>query len=187
MYRDRTLTPKEALRLSALGSLAAGPMSYGDLALSIRHFVSHLLGPTPEIMGHSIELLKYEGLVAGVPDGRDREVLALTDAGREQLHTLLVANLRPGASELNKLVVALKFRFLHLLSPEDRRHQAELLTASCEQELARLESLKEHYQQDPGYLQGWLHHEIAQLRERIHWFEDLRHEMDQDSALASKP
>ena len=32
MYPDNSLMPKEALRLTALGALAGGPISYGELA-----------------------------------------------------------------------------------------------------------------------------------------------------------
>ncbi|MBT5939232.1 MAG: hypothetical protein HOG95_04830, partial [Rhodospirillaceae bacterium] len=31
MYADNTLTPREAVRLCALGTLAANPVSYDDL------------------------------------------------------------------------------------------------------------------------------------------------------------
>ena len=48
MYTDNTLTPKEAIRLCALGTLAIAPLRYGDLAVAIRHFVSRVIGPTPE-------------------------------------------------------------------------------------------------------------------------------------------
>ncbi|HYN38325.1 MAG TPA: hypothetical protein VES39_03645, partial [Rhodospirillales bacterium] len=77
MYADQTLTPKEAIRLCALGTLALAPMRYGELAVSIRHFISRVIGPTPEIMGHSLELLKYEGLVETVEGSDENAMLCL--------------------------------------------------------------------------------------------------------------
>ncbi len=51
MFADNTLTPKEAVRLCALGTLALGPTRYGGLANSIRHFISRITGPSLERMG----------------------------------------------------------------------------------------------------------------------------------------
>ena len=94
MFADNTLTPKEATRLCALGILGLGPMTYSTLAMTIRHFISRVIGPTPEIMGHSIELLKYEGLVEAVEGSGDEALLRITDDGRGEMQTLLTANLR---------------------------------------------------------------------------------------------
>ena len=65
MYSDRTLLPKECLRLCALGTLALSdkPISYADLANSVRHFTAHIMGPSLDMMGSSLQLLKLEGLV----------------------------------------------------------------------------------------------------------------------------
>ena len=169
MFADNTLTPKEAIRLCALGNLTLGPMSYGALATSIRHFVSRVVGPTTEIMGHSIELLKYEGLVEAVLGSGDEALLAITDAGREEMRLLLMANLRESSNELNKLVMALKFRFLHLLDVKDQRTQADLLVEVCEREIARLEDLRLHHVGDAGYLVPWLDHDLSLLESHLAW------------------
>lgn len=174
MYADHTLTPKEAIRLCALGTLALTTMSYRDLAVAIRHFVSRVIGPTPEIMGHSIELLRYEGLVTTLTGSGDLAVLALTDAGRDELRSLLVANLRPSNTELNHLIVALKFRFLHLLDPTEQLAQADLLIEATEQELARLNDLRRHHVDDGGHLIGWLDHDIVQHATHLAWLADFR-------------
>ena len=116
MYADNTLTPKEAVRLCALGTLASKPMRYSTLANAIRHFVSHITGPSLEVMGTSLELLKYEGLVTAV-DGigmEDDAVLKITESGDAELHALLTANVRAQASEMNKLIVALKLSLIHI-------------------------------------------------------------------------
>ena len=40
MYADNTLTPRDATRLCALGTLAIGPSRYSVLVNAVRHFVS---------------------------------------------------------------------------------------------------------------------------------------------------
>jgi DNA-binding PadR family transcriptional regulator len=177
MYADHTLTPKEAIRLCALGTLAVAPMRYGDLAISIRHFISRLIGPTPEIMGHSLELLKYEGLVETAEGSGEAALLRITEDGMREMRMLLTANLRPANTELNTLITALKFRFLHLLPPEDQHTQAELLLASSERELARLHDLRDHSTGSTGYLPAWLDHHIATLEARRAWIARFRDQL----------
>lgn len=169
MYADQTLTPKESIRLCALGILAVAASRYSDLAVAIRHFISRVIGPTPEIMGHSIELLKYEGLVETVAGEGDDALLRVTDDGRAELRTLLLANVRPSSTELTKLVIALKFRFLHLLDAAAQRGQIGMLIDVCERELTRLSDLREHHAGDEGCLAIWLDHDIALLESRIGW------------------
>jgi DNA-binding PadR family transcriptional regulator len=174
MFADHTLTPKEATRLCALGTLALAPMSYADLAVSIRHFISRVTGPTPEIMGDSIELLKYEGLAETVDGQGDRAILRLTADGYMALRELLTANLRPSSQGVNKLVVALKFRFMHLLDRREQLAQADLLLDVTERELARLEDLRRHDGAGTGYLFAWLDHDIDMLAARSAWLADFR-------------
>lgn len=175
MYTDNTLTPKEAVRLCALGSLALRAMPYGELASSIRHFISHIVGPSLDVMGQSIELLRYEGLVHAV-DGEgmdDHAELAITDAGRGELNILLNANIRLGATELNKLIIALKFRFLHLLSPKQQTGQISLLMDVADNELARLLELRRGHAGDDGFLPAWLNHDIEIAEARLAWLKTL--------------
>lgn len=174
MYADHTLTPKEAIRLCALGTLALAPTTYMGLAQAIRHFVSRVVGPTPETMGHSIELLKYEGLVEAIDGSGDTALLRLTEAGHTEMRALLTARLKPSNTELNRLIVALKFRFLHLLDPEDQRLEAEQLMEACEQEVLRLIDLRQHHADDDGCLRTWLDHEIGALEARLAWLGRFR-------------
>ena len=169
MYADNTLTPKEAVRLCALGTLASGPITYSELADAIRHFVDRILGPSLDVMGASVELLKYEGLIEDLD-----ERLAITGAGREELRQLLTADVRSAAADLNKLVFALKFRFLHLLEINDRRAQADILVEATDNELARLEDLRQHHTGDEGFLNPWLDHAIHLLQSRLSWLRDFR-------------
>lgn len=174
MYADHTLTPKEAVRLCALGTLALSPMRYGDLAICIRHFISRVIGPTPEIMGHSIELLRYEGLVETQEGSDENALLSITEEGLAEMQALLTADLRPSNTELNTLITALKFRFLHLLPVQQRQAQAELLHAAVEREIARLQDLRRHPSGAGGYLAEWLDHHIATLQGRLDWLAALR-------------
>ena len=173
MYRDNTLIPTEAIRLAALGSLAESDKRYADLASEIRYFVARIAGPSLDLLGTSLELMHYEGLAESVDGGavQDGASLKITSAGREAFHTLMTSNVRAPVNEVSKLVIALKMRFLHLLSPEERRDQADMLAEMCETELARLNELRGGYDQEP--LAQWLNLEIAQLRERFGWFESL--------------
>ena len=79
MYRDNSLIPKEAIRLAALGTLARGPMSYADLSREVRQFAARIVGPSLDLLGTSIELLKFEGLIAPGDDDIEAD-LVLTDS-----------------------------------------------------------------------------------------------------------
>lgn len=166
MYADKTLTPREAIRLCALGLLAGAPRPYDDIVFAVRHFVSRMTGPSLDLMGESIELLRYEGLVAG----EDGAALSITDDGRAMLRELLRANVRAGSGAMNDLVMALKIRFLHLLPAAERREQTDFMIESCESELARIESLTVD---ESGYLSGWLAIERARLEARIDFLRKL--------------
>ena len=176
MYADNTLTPREAVRLCALGTLASGPMRYSELANAIRHFVSHITGPSLDVMGTSLELLKYEGLVTAV-DGvgmEDDAVLSISEMGQSELRALLTANVRGQGSEMNKLIIALKFRFLHLLEKHEQRLQADYLIEAQDTELGRLYELKQHHTEDGGHLVEWLDHDIEDLESHMAWLKDFR-------------
>jgi DNA-binding PadR family transcriptional regulator len=171
MYRDNSLIPSEAIRLAALGSLAKGPRRYGDVAREVRHFIGRLVGPSLDLLGSSLELLRFEGLVEPI-DGagmEDNATLALTQPGRAALHQLLTASLRAQVNDMNKLVMALKLRFLHLLDAEERIAQAEMLEDALRAEIARLSDLRGHPTGSEGLLGPWLDLEIAQAEARLHW------------------
>lgn len=183
MFADNTLTPREAVRLCALGTIAQGPLSYSALASSIRHFITRLSGPSLDLMGSSIELLRYEGLIESV-DGRameDDPTLAITDAGQEAFQTLMTAPLRP-ASDLSKLITALKFRFLHLLPAKDQADQVDLLIDTSETGLNRLLDLRHHMEGEAGYMTAWLDDEIDRAEQRLAWLENLREKVGSAAA-----
>ena len=170
MYSDNSLLPKEAVRLAALGTLASRPMSYAELVTEVRHFTSRIAGPSLELMGASFELLRYEGLVEGGGNGDDTP-LVITDAGLGELRELLRAAVRAPFNDMNKLVMALKIRFLHLLDGDGQRDQADMMIDACRTELARLVDLKGHHQGEEGHFGDWLDHDIGLVESRLAWLE----------------
>jgi hypothetical protein len=177
MYRDNSLMPKEAVRLAALGMLVQnGSKHYADVAYDVRHFTGRIVGPSLDLMGSSLELLCYEGLIEAIDRTgmEDNALLGITAAGRKEFDTLMRANVRaPSSDDLNKLVITLKLRFLHLLDVESQREQADALAALYETELARLQDLRRHHDGEAGYITEWLDHDIAQVSARLQWFQEL--------------
>ncbi len=183
MYQDNTLLPREAIRLAALGALATTPMSYGALALDIRNFASRVAGPSLELMGASVEVLRHEGLIEPVDGAEESSAatgLRLTGAGRTELFALLRSSVRTPFTDINKLILALKFRFLHLLAGEDRRLQVEMMIEACEGEIVRLIDLRGQHEAAPGYLPEWLDHDIGLAESRLEWLNDFAIRLERD-------
>ncbi|MGH7125145.1 MAG: hypothetical protein ACREFI_12285 [Stellaceae bacterium] len=168
MFRDHSLVPAEATRLAALGLLAEAPRRYADLAAEVRFLTNRIVGPSPELMGTSLELLRYEGLVAPA-SGAENSELVLTAGGRSALESLLRANLRAPSTDLGKLGLALKLRFLDQLPAAEQSQQIGLVVAACESELARLTDLRARHGTAAGLFGDWLDHDIAQIEARIVW------------------
>jgi hypothetical protein len=166
MFRDKTLIPTEAIRVLALGLIADRPRRYAELAQELRRFIGLVLGPSLDMLAPSLELLRFEGLATADGDGADA-ALSITDKGCSELMTLLRANVRAPINDTNRLVIALKFRFLHLLPPNEQRTQLALLADLYETERGRLEELRA--QDGDATFAAWLDHEIALMGERIGW------------------
>ncbi len=174
MYRDRSLVPTEAVRLAALGFLADAPREYGALAGLVRQFIARTVGPSVELLGPSIELLRLERLVEA-EDGAPIEsnpVLTVTGAGREALRDLLSAPLRATEGDLNRLVVGLKLRFLAHLAPADRAAVLRGMIDAAERELDRLSDLRVS-EEGQGCLGGWIDLDIDHLTRRIAWLRSI--------------
>lgn len=172
MYRDNTLIPTEAVRLAALGALVEGDCLYATLASDVRHFVTHISGPSLDLLGTSLELLQLEGLVetAEAESGGD-QLLRITAAGRAVFEELMLSNVRAPMNEVSNLVIALKIRFLHLLPEDAQAEQSETLVEMCETERARLTELRKRH--GDGHLGDWLAMELRRLDDRIAWFQHL--------------
>ena len=176
MYQDNSLLPREAVRLAALGILANSPRTYAALAAEVRNFASRIAGPSLDLMGTSIELLRHEGLIepAGGADADLTDALFnLTEEGRTELTRLLQAQIRAPLSDDNKLIVALKFRFLHFLPLEGRRTQLAMMIEACETELARYLDLRAQHYTEAGNLIGWLDQEIGGIEYRLDWLNEF--------------
>jgi DNA-binding PadR family transcriptional regulator len=174
-FRDQSLIPSEATRFAALGELALASRSMAELSMAVRRFTSRMLGPSLDILGTSIEALRHEGLIepvgprAGPSQSLKADsVLALTEAGRAALGEYLRSRVRTPMTDLSRLVVALKLRFLDALDAADRRAQLEQLVELCEGELARLADLRQSYAD--GAFADWLALEIAETRARLAWY-----------------
>jgi hypothetical protein len=178
--RDQSLIPSTAVRLTALGILSEGDKRYGELAVEVRNFIARMIGPTLDVLGTSIELLRHEGLIEpiGRRAGPGQSLTAdtqvhLTDAGRAALHELLLGQLRTPMNDISRLIVALKLRFLHLLEPEQRRSQIDMLIELTTSELARLADLRAHRPAGEEVFADWLGQEIAQTEARLAWYRQL--------------
>ncbi len=175
MYRDNSLIPKEAIRMAALGALVKRNRSYAEVAGEVRQFAARVVGPSLDLLGTSIELLKLEGLISvvGEDTGDDAEILCLTDDGKAALQAYLKTNIRPGASDLNKLVIALKLRFIDVLEADDQGDQLEGLKRMYEGERVRLLDLADHGEWSEGLMREWLDIELDMVSRRIAWCDSL--------------
>jgi hypothetical protein len=173
MNRDHALLPAEALRLAALGMLAESPRAYGDLAAEISEFVSHVAGPSLDLLGTSVELLRYEGLIETVGGGiaDDSALLDLTVTGRAVLAGLLRASLPTPMNQVNRLFVALKLRFLPLLPEQEQGRQLSLIAGWYRTEHERVLALRRREAESAPAFLVWLDHEAARIRAHIDWLD----------------
>ena len=179
MYADRTLIPTEVIRLCALGTLTLAPMTYAELAREVRAFTGRMSGPTLDMMGTSIELLRTEGLIEAIETSTPAEAgaeatLRLTPAGEAELRDLLTANLRNTLDDLSRIVFALKLRFLHLLEPPVARQQIDRLIEISKADKARRVDTKTRYSGEPGHFGAWLDADIDRAENRVAWLTALK-------------
>src|SRR5262249_61299787 len=85
MYKDNSLIPTEAVRLAALGLLSEGERSYAALADEVRHFTGRIVGPSLDLIGPPIEVLRVEGLVDASAGSGPATMLRITELGRQEL------------------------------------------------------------------------------------------------------
>ena len=173
MFSDNSLLPKDTVRLAALGMVSESPKRYAELANAVRDFTSRIVGPSLDLLGSSIELLRTEGLIAA-ESGAEDAALAITESGRAHLRELLRGAVRAPNCDVGRLGFALKIRFLHHLPADERREQTERMIETCDAEIARLGTLEIAGPDAPGYFAGWLRHDIDLARSRRDWLEELR-------------
>ena len=174
MYRDNSLIPKEAIRMAALGALIRGERSYQNISAEVRQFSARIMGPSLDLMGTSIELLKLEGLIEAIEkrDDNGEELLQLTPTGIVELKEYLKSTIRSGGSDLNKLVVALKLRFIEFLEPMERLEQLISLKTMYQSEKNRLLDLVQHKEWSGGLLPQLLELELGVAEKRIVWCDE---------------
>ncbi len=168
MYGDKSLTPAETMRLAVLGALTQDDLPYADLAAGVRHFVERMVGPSLELLGSSLEVLRLEGLIEAVGGASgDNAPMRLTGAGRHAFEELMNSSLRAPMNDIQRLVLALKLRFLDQLPPDDKADQIDMLLELTEVELARLEDLRRTCKE--RLFSDWLDQEIAHIGARRAW------------------
>ena len=153
----------------ALGLLAEGPRAYGDLAGEIRYFTSNFVGPSLDLMGSSIEVLRTQGLIEAV-DGQgmiDNAVMRLKPEGRAILDELLQARLAQSQGDINRLALRLKLRFLALLPETEQAAQRAHIADTLESELARLADVRRRHDMAPAIFRDWIDRDIAALEAHL--------------------
>lgn len=171
MFSDRSLVPAEAVRLLALGALREQDRRYGELATEIRFFTQRIVGPSLDLLGSSLELLRLEGLAEAVEEAEDEKdtMLRITSQGKLLFEDLMSAQLRAPINDVGRLVLLLKLRFLPLLSVETQEDQLDLLGDIVRTERARAADLaKEH---DNGAMAQWIAMDIEMADRRLDWIE----------------
>lgn len=132
------------MRLAVLGQLSAGKLTYADLALAVRRFVERLVGPSLDLLGSSLEVLRLEGLIKaeGAASGDDA-IMYLTESGAEAFADLMEAPLKAPLNDTQRLSLALKLRFLDRLDEDARFDQLDSILEVAENEEARLRDLRD--------------------------------------------
>ena len=171
LYRDNSLIPRETIKMAALGALIERARSYDDIANEVRSFISRIVGPSLELMGTSIELLKLEGLIETVNDNDkgDSSLLQLSPTGLQELKAYLRSNRKSGGAELNKLVIALKLRFIDILDDDERRDQLLAIRDMYHNEKRRLEDLKNQTTWLTGFLLESIELDLFLVNKKIEW------------------
>lgn len=181
MYEDRTLQPAEAVKLLALGLLIAKDKSYGDLAREISYFCARVVGPSLDLLGSSLEILKLDGLVSITGDKQgdsDQRMMQITDLGKERFLALMASSMRAPLNDINRLVLLIKLRFMELLPREQQQDQMEIcLELLIKQQAWTMELAKDHAN---SLLTGWLETEIANLQSLHHYILDKSIQLDKN-------
>ena len=171
MLRDASLIPRDAIRMAALGALLGRDRPYSDIAREVRQFTARIVGPSLELLGSSIELLRLEGLLETTTrHAQDEPVLRLTDAGLAALRDYLGADINPEASGHQRVLIALKLRFIDVLDAEEQLEQLRTLERINEAELVRLDDLLTRTEWHGGLLGDWLLSERDMAGRRAQWY-----------------
>ena len=171
MYRDRSLQPGETVKLIALGLLIEAPRTYADLANDIRYFTARIVGPSLDLLGSSLEILRLEGWIAPKENKDNTSPISLTDSGYEQFLSLMNAPLRIPLNDSNRLALLTKLRFLPYLPEETRLDQIDLIEELVEKEQAWNAELARDFPQTA--LGAWVEMESRDLSAKRAWLQAL--------------
>ena len=171
MIQDGSLVPRDAIRMAALGALLQGDRPYSEIAREVRQFTARIVGPSLELLGSSIELLRLEGLLEATSSQEaDEPVLRLTETGLDALRDYLRADINPDASAHHRLLIALKLRFIGVLDTNEQLAQLHALERINEADAVRLDDLLERDEWHDGLLRDWLVSERAAAEQRAQWY-----------------
>jgi len=160
--------------MAALGALLRGERPYSEIAREVRQFTARIVGPSLELLGSSIELLRLEGLLeAASRQQADEPVLRLTETGLAALREYLRADINPDASAHHRLLIALKLRFIGILDINEQLAQLRALERINEADAVRLDDLIERTEWHGGLLRDWLVSERTAAEQRAQWYREL--------------
>ena len=171
MYRDRSLQPGETVKLIALGLLVESPRTYAELANDIRYFTARIVGPSLDLLGSSLEILRLEGWIAPKENTEKTGPISLTDSGYEQFLSLMNAPLRIPLNDSNRLALLTKLRFLSYLPEETRLDQIDLIEELVEKEQAWNAELARDFPHTA--LGAWVEMECKDLAAKRTWLHGL--------------
>ncbi|MFK7866304.1 MAG: hypothetical protein AB8B77_02570 [Alphaproteobacteria bacterium] len=179
MYEDHSLQPSEAVKLLALGLLMEGYGNYGEIAQEIRQFTTKIVGPSLDLLGSSLEILKLEGL-ADISGDKSVDAAArhitITDQGKSLFKALMGSDLRVPLNDVNRLVLLIKLRFMPYLDQEMLLDQLDLYRELIQKEMAWGRALSNKNQagnQGSKFLQNWLQLEQDSWQAKLTYIESL--------------
>ena len=111
MTNTNYLSPKQIIRLSALGLLLEQEMTYNHLALELRIFVGSVMGNNLDFLGSSLEMMRLEELIK-----KNHETFTLTSSGKVFFENLMTRPLQKPFSDIAKFHVLCKLRFMQFLT-----------------------------------------------------------------------
>ena len=133
-------------------------------------FANRIAGPSLDLFGTFIELLRHEGLIQPQKTKakwQRRRNFTLSVAGNAELFRLLKARKRSPMSDFGKLIVAIKFPVLSLLTSDYQLVQLSMMIETCKTELARHIDLRANQKNYAGHLTPWLDQEIDNIKESL--------------------
>jgi hypothetical protein len=171
----RRMGPGETLELAVLGVASHGPVELDRIAPLVRALGGPGWSPTADVALACCErLLQIALLRCETADRVAGPAVALTQAGRRRLRTLLRMEAPVGRDALGATAAVLKVAFLHLLGAGDQWRELDRMVASMEEELADMREQTVDFPIRTGGVRLALGFELRSLETRIGWLAALR-------------